>query len=186
MNNGLGPASVRAFVALELDVALRERIRETMAALRKSLKGVRWVQPDALHLTLRFLGPSAPEALTRLRDDLGPVAARCPATRARVSGLGLFPERGCPRVLWLGISLAPEALALQRECERAAVAAGFPPEGRAFSPHLTLGRWRENVRQPELPPFDLGETLLETLVLFRSDLRPQGAVHTPLAVFPLG
>jgi len=180
------PASVRAFVAIELDAAVRERIRETMAALHARLRGVRWVQPDALHLTLRFLGASSPKALTRLRDELGPAASRCPATRARVSGLGLFPERGSPKVLWLGISLAPEALALQKECERAAVAAGFPPEGRAFRPHLTLGRWRENARRPELLSVDLGETLLESLVLFRSELRPHGAVHIPLAVFPLG
>ena len=181
-----GSPAVRAFIAIELDAAVRERILETMAALRARLKGVRWVQPDALHLTLRFLGPSSANALTCLRDELGPAAARCPATRARVSGLGLFPMRGSPRVLWLGISLAPEAFALQKECERAALAAGFPPEGRAFKPHLTLGRWRENARRPDLPSLDLGETLLDTLVVFRSELRPQGAIHTPLAVFPLG
>ena len=176
----------RAFVAFELEPGLRERIRETMAALQARLKGVRWVQPDTLHLTLRFLGPSSPEALKRLAAELGTAASGCPATPARVSGLGLFPEHGSPRVLWLHVSLAPEALALQQACERAALAAGFPREERGFKPHLTLGRWRERAQRPQLPSIDMGETSIDRLVLFRSDLKPQGAVHTPLAVFCLG
>jgi 2'-5' RNA ligase len=77
-------------------------------------------------------------------------------------------------------------LELQAECERAAVAAGFPPEGRPFRPHVTLGRWRERVRRPAAPAFDLGATPLGPVILFKSDLRPQGAVHTPLRTFPLG
>jgi len=66
------------------------------------------------------------------------------------------------------------------------VAAGFAAESRPFRPHVTLGRWRERVRRPAAPALDLGPTALGPVVLYRSDLRPQGAVHTPLRAFPLG
>jgi 2'-5' RNA ligase len=178
--------TVRAFVALPLDAAALGRVVETIAALGARTAGVRWVRPEGLHLTLRFLGPSSPEALARMEPALRAAAAACPATVARLSGLGVFPERGSPRVLWLGVALDSGVLVLQQACERAAIGAGFAPEGRAFRPHLTLGRWRDRASRPSLPDVDLGETALDRLVLFRSELRPAGAVYTPLGVFPLG
>jgi 2'-5' RNA ligase len=72
----------------------------------------------------------------------------------------------------------------QRACEAAAVAAGFPAEPRAFRPHLTLGRWRDRARRPRLPEVDLGAFAIVEAVLYRSDLQPGGAVHTPLVHFP--
>lgn len=177
---------VRAFVALPLDAAALDRVAETIADLRPRIAGIRWVRPEGLHLTLRFLGPSSPQALASIEPALRAAVAACPATVARVSGLGVFPERGSPRVLWLGLALDARALGLQQACERAAVDAGFAAEGRAFRPHLTLGRWRDRAPRPSLPDVDLGETVLDRLVLFRSDLRPTGAVYTPLGVFPLG
>jgi 2'-5' RNA ligase len=178
--------TVRAFVALPLDDAALGRVAETIATLGPRTAGVRWLRPDGLHLTLRFLGPSSPEALARMQPALRAAAAACPATVARLSGLGVFPERGSPRVLWLGMGLESGALVLQQACERAAIDAGFAPEGRAFRPHLTLGRWRDRAPRPTLPDVDLGEAVLDRLVLFRSDLRPTGAVYTPLGVYPLG
>jgi 2'-5' RNA ligase len=102
-------------------------------------------------------------------------------------GVGTFPERGQPRVLWVGLEMPPEALALQEACERIALGAGFPPERRAFKPHLTLGRWKDGGRRPVLPAAaDLGGGAVDRLVLFRSELKPSGAVYTPLDTFPLG
>jgi 2'-5' RNA ligase len=103
-----------------------------------------------------------------------------------VEGIGFFPTHGPPHVIWAGLALPPEVLQLQAECERAAVAAGFAPEGRAFRPHVTLGRWRDRVRRPAVPTLDLGATRLGPVILFKSELRPQGALHTPLRTFPLG
>lgn len=177
---------VRAFVALEIEEALRARIAEGTAALRALLPGVRWVRPEGVHLTLRFLGWALPESLAGIETRLREAAAACPPSAARFSSLGMFPERGSPRVLWLGTHLEPSVLELQAACERAAAEAGFDPEERPFRSHLTLGRWSERVRRPELPPLDVGATRLERLVLFRSELRRGGAVYTPLAAFPLG
>jgi 2'-5' RNA ligase len=88
-------------------------------------------------------------------------------------------------VLWLGVELPAPVLALQAACEAAAVAEGFEPETRPFRSHLTLGRWRERAPRPALPDVDLGTLALRELVLFRSQLRPSGAVYTGIARFPL-
>jgi 2'-5' RNA ligase len=176
---------VRAFIAVELCPAVRSAIAGVMADLRDRFAGLRWVRPEGVHLTLRFLGDSSPEQIDRLRDSLGPLAARCPRAAIPLRGLGLFPERGSPRVLWLGVELPASFLALQAGCESAAVAAGFPRESRPWSPHLTLGRWRDRARRPDLPSLDLGATPLDTLVLLRSELRPEGALYTELQRFDL-
>jgi 2'-5' RNA ligase len=182
--SAVGPA--RAFVAIELDPALREAIGGLQARLRPALAGVRLVRPEGIHLTLRFLGDSSSTQLESLRPLLVSAAALCPPAKARVAGLGTFPEHGSPRVLWLGLEVPQSVLDLQKACERAACAVAFEKDERPFRAHLTLGRWRERAARPGLPPADLGATRLDTLVLFRSDLRSGGAVYTPLARFPLG
>lgn len=181
-----GARSVRAFVALELDARLREAMGEWQARLRPRCGGIRMTRAEGIHLTLRFLGDTSPAQIETLRPLLATAAAACPAAEARVAGLGTFPERGSPRILWLGLDVPPPIFDLQRACERAARAAGFEREERPFKAHLTLGRWRNRAPRPDLPPADLGTTRLETLVLFESDLRPGGAVYTPLARFALG
>jgi len=179
-----GPA-VRAFVALELAQGFRERVMGVQARLASTVKGVRWVKEQGLHVTLRFLGPSSAAQLVALKEALAAAARACPATRARVVGVGMFPERGTPRVLWLGFQVDPVVLNLQAACEGAAVRSGFDPEPRGFVPHLTLGRWRERSPRPALPDIDLGEVLLDTLTLFRSELGREGAVYTPLDSYSL-
>jgi 2'-5' RNA ligase len=178
--------AVRAFVALELEPRLRAALGDLQSRLKPGLGGCRLVRPEGIHLTLRFLGETRPDAIERLRSALAAAAAACPATDARATGLATFPERGSPRILWLGLEVAAPVLELQRSCERAARALGFAPENRPFRAHLTLGRWRERAPRPDLPAVDLGQTRLATLSLFESDPRPGGAVYTPLARFPLG
>lgn len=184
--DGGGPGErIRAFLALPLDLAARTRLARSVEDLRPRLPGCRLVSADGWHLTLRFLGPSTPAALQRLTPLVREAAAACPAGLGRLGGLGLFPERGSPRVLWLGVELPEPVRALQTACEAAAQAAGFSAENRPFRAHLTLGRWRDRGPRPQLPLLDLGAASLAEVVLFRSDLRPQGALHTALEVFPL-
>jgi 2'-5' RNA ligase len=172
--------AVRAFLALEVDEAARGRLAGLIERLRPALPGVRFAAAANLHLTLRFLGDSAPGELQRFWDAVEAAGRGVPAERARFGALGLFPERGAPRVLWLALPLSQALLELQRESERAAVRAGFAPEGREFRPHLTLGRWRAPAPRPALPAEDMGEAALGRLTLFRSELRPQGPLYTPI------
>jgi 2'-5' RNA ligase len=181
-----GKDELRAFIALELEPRLRAALGDLQSRLRPRLGKVRLVRPEAIHLTLRFLGGTSPAQIERLRTDLAAAAAECEAAEARATGLGTFPERGSPRVLWLSLEVPASVLELQKACERAARTAGFEAEDRPFRAHLTLGRWRQSAPRPELPAVDLVTTRLETLAIFRSDLRPDGAVYSPLARFRLG
>jgi 2'-5' RNA ligase len=171
---------VRAFLALEVDEAARGRIAGLIERLRPALPGVRFVSRENLHLTLRFLGDSRPVTLDSFWDDVAAAARGLTAAHAPLGSLGLFPDRGAPRVLWLDLALPAALLGVQRESEQAAARAGFPREAREFRPHLTLGRWRSPVARPGLPAAQLGEAELSRLTLFRSDLRPQGPLYTPL------
>jgi 2'-5' RNA ligase len=178
--------AIRAFVAFPLAERVRRDVADVIRRLAPSLPDVRFVRDEGVHVTLRFLGWTEAERIAALEAPLRAAAAECPPFEMAVRGLGLFPERGSPRVLWLGLDLPAAALTLQRSCETAAVAAGFEPEMRPFHPHLTLGRWRDRARRPALPDVDLGRAPASELVLYRSDIRPSGSIYTPLAVFPLG
>jgi 2'-5' RNA ligase len=176
---------IRAFVALELDDGMRKRLAELIETLRDRFRGVRWVRPEGIHLTLRFLGYARQDVLDSLVPALRAGADDCAAGAAEVSGLGTFPERGRARVLYAFVTVPDSVLRLQEACEQAAVGVGFEAETRPFRPHLTLGRWSEPARRPALPEVDLGRTPLDTLVLYRSQPGPAGSVYTPLQSFAL-
>lgn len=178
--------SVRAFLALELPPEAKQAIATALGPTAERCAGLRRTALEGLHLTLRFLGETSPEQIEALVAELAPEAARCVPAAARVAGLGLFPERGAPRILWLAVELSEPFLELQRACEAAACRLGFEPEPRPFRPHLTLGRWRERVPRPELAPLGVGPVRLDRLVLFRSRLDARSAVYTPLHTFALG
>lgn len=177
--------AIRAFVALSLPEACRPAATATIERLARLCPDARFVRDEALHVTLRFFGWTRRETLAALEEPLRAAASACPPFDMGVRGLGLFPDRGSPRVLWLGVSLPSEAHPLQAACERAAVAAGLAPEPRPFRPHVTLARWHSRVRRPELPDADLGSAPVDRLILYRSDIRPSGSVYTPLLVLPL-
>jgi len=177
--------AIRAFVALPLPDELRAGVADVVRRFKEALPDVRYVHDDSAHVTLRFLGWTSAEMLAALEGPLRAAAAQCPPGLMTVRGLGLFPERGSPRVLWMGLVLPPPVYELQRRCEQIAVDAGLEPEPRAFHPHLTLGRWRERARRPTLPGADLGSAAVDRLILYRSDIRPSGSTYLPLAEFPL-
>jgi RNA 2',3'-cyclic 3'-phosphodiesterase len=178
--------AIRAFVALPLPDGVRREVASLIARLSPSLPDVRFVRDEGVHVTLRFLGWTRAETLAAIEAPLARAAAACPPFEMSIRGLGTFPDRGSPRVLWLGLDLPAAARRLQAACEEAAVATGFEPEPRAFHPHLTLGRWRGRTRRPALPETDLGSARTSELILYRSDIRPAGSVYAALAAFSLG
>jgi 2'-5' RNA ligase len=184
--------TIRAFVAFEIPDRVRDVIRREQSALRAALPRARWTRPDGQHLTLAFLGDAPRDRLVELVAAIAAEVAGLPAVEVELSGAGFFPDPRRPRVAWLGGSAdgGPEVAAA---VGRAAVASGFPADRHRWSLHLTQARidrgwpraaverfldWGRNVR---IDRFSCRE-----IVLFRSDLRPGGAVYTALDRVPLG
>jgi len=187
---------VRLFVAVALPEPISAALRGLIQALRGELPGLRWVRPEGIHLTLKFLGEVAETGVPGLEAELsaGLRGALAPFA-ASVAGLGLFPEGPGrrARVVWVGVTAPGGSLAALRELvERACVRAGYPPERRPFSPHLTLARVGDEGPPPGLAQavwsgrqLDLGELAVDRVTLFQSMLSPQGASYRNLREFPL-
>ena len=131
----------RLFVALDLP----DSVKRSLEPLAKGLGDVRWSTPDQQHLTLRFIGEVGNGAVPEVVEALATVPAMPFALT--LEGLGHFPPRGEPRVLWVGVQKSAELARLKRRIDRALEQAGIPPDGRKFAPHVTLARFRE----PPLP-----------------------------------
>lgn len=174
--------------------ALRTRLGAEIERLRPHARGVGWVAPENLHLTLKFLGGVEPARLPAIAAALAQVAGRGAPFELALHGLGAFPSATRPRVFWAGVSAGAPALdALAAQVEAALVGLGFPPEDRPFSAHVTLGRVREPRRDPSLATaldgaasLALGAFVVEGLALMRSDLSPRGARYSPLGSWSLG
>lgn len=177
--------TVRSFVAIGLPDAHRSALAAHLEECARLAPGYRWVQPDALHLTLRFLGHLEPSTLERVRRRLLGVRG-APFTLA-LDRRGTFGSHSAPRVVWLSLGEGiEECRALAGALEAACQTAGMEPEPRGFRAHVTLARQRvEGVRLPELPePPPLAPWRVEDFVLYESRLRGQPR-YVPLSRFPL-
>src|SRR5512139_1988884 len=141
---------LRAFIAVEIPAEIQQKIHRETSNLRKGIDAlVRWVPPQNMHLTLKFLGDVSPNSLEFLRQMLRNEAANIQCFDIHLAGLGAFPNLKRPRVLYIGIQ-APAALdALVRGIEAASRRLGYEAEERPFSAHLTLGRVRQNANAAE-------------------------------------
>lgn len=192
------PDAIRAFVAIELPPSVLRYLTGITTDLKKSVPpaALRWTALANLHLTLRFLGETAPQTLQRLQTELAACAAQNPAFELETNGVGTFPNLRQPRIVWAGLRLTNELAALQAALEKAAVGCGLEAERKAFTPHLTIARVREeatlsdlqqlnqalvNVKLPPKISFPVSE-----FTLMRSDLRPAGPIYTRLNQFSLG
>jgi 2'-5' RNA ligase len=179
-------------VALLLPDRVRAGLAAVSSELRAQTRGLAWVAPDNLHLTLRFLGEVDAAALERVRDAVAAAAAAVAPFSVNQGGLGGFPTGRAPRVLWASVAAGGERVeALFAELEAALVARGIPGESRPFHPHVTLARARDPRGAKELlsvlgagPAF--GEVRAEVLHLMRSELSPRGARYSVLTAAPLG
>jgi 2'-5' RNA ligase len=188
---------LRIFIAVEIPTGIQKAIAQSTAPLKEALPGrlVRWVAPQNVHLTLKFLGDVSPPNVERLAEALkGEAASHAPFPMS-VDGLGTFPNPRRARVIWIGLE-APPALDVLRHAVEAAVARlGYAPEDRPFSPHLTIGRVGQNVSASDLQRIRtaleavkvgvLGTFRVEAVHIFKSDLQPGGAVYTRLYALPL-
>jgi 2'-5' RNA ligase len=183
---------LRCFLALELPMSLQDRVEAAMMELRDRIGSdlVRWVPVRNIHLTLKFLGDTAISGLDLIRASIEVSATQFEPFDVLVSGFGTFPSYRRPRVLWVGLA-GPHVLAsLHREVDVATGRLGYTSEGRAFSPHLTVGRVRENIATADMQRIrgelerttigEIGRWRVDAVHLFRSELLPSGSRYTKL------
>ncbi len=176
---------MRLFVA----ISLPEDVRMRLSGLANGLPGARWVKPENLHLTLRFLGELDNAAAADVDDALAGI--RSPGFDLTLDGLGHFGEGRKLRALWVGVDANPELMRLQEKIEQALIRAGLPAENRKFRPHVTLARFKSNpgVRLRDyLAEHSLvraGPLAVESFELYSSFRSAEGAIHQVEASYPL-
>lgn len=175
----------RVFIALDLPAQLRERIAEIPGALQASGARVRWVEADKMHLTLLFAGEASDVQVQALAEAVEKEEGQ-KALRLGVGGLGAFPNRRNPRVIWVGVRVSEELESLHGRLQEAGRRCGIELEERSFRPHLTLGRVKFVERHSPLIArlksvnVETFNYIFDTLTLFESRLTPEGPIYEVL------
>ncbi|MEJ2203055.1 MAG: RNA 2',3'-cyclic phosphodiesterase [Gemmatimonadota bacterium] len=185
---------MRIFIALNIPKKERQRIHRAARALREEHLPVRWVDPDAYHITLKFLGDVRPERVPGIEEALGRVATSTSPFQMGLGGFGAFPTIRNPRVVWMGVHASPELRCLKQDLEWGLADCGFEAETRAFHPHLTLGRTRGQDGAGAFRGLDdlvatmsfEGKVQVRTVDLMRSRLSKEGARYSLVSSTRLG
>ena len=188
--------NVRTFVALDLPGNIRHAMQRLQEELQAGGVRARWVQPKNSHLTLRFIGEVPASSIAMITDALAEAAPAVAAPGLLLKNLGVFPNLQRARVIWAGLGGEVETLRKVKQrvdaCLQAADDQLFPVERRAFKAHLTLGRFKGRVNVNRLftalkksAPYKPVPFTTDSLVLYRSELKPQGPVYTALGRWTL-
>lgn len=186
--------SIRSFIAVELPPRVKSGLLEARNIFDALDRHVRWVRPEGMHLTLKFLGNIEPKQVDPVSARIEEAVNEMGPFQVTVQGAGVFPNLRNPRVLWVGLTEGQEYLStIYKNLQKGLKREGFKPESRPYRPHLTLGRFRDGRKAGGI----LDEGLLESAAhlkesftvdrinLIRSQLNPSGAVYTLLSEHPL-
>jgi 2'-5' RNA ligase len=183
---------IRAFIAISLSPEIYNSLNQVVDHLQERLPEapVRWVVVKNVHLTIKFLGEVSVSNLELLTKILHSEASHHPPFEISVGDLGAYPSIKRPRVIWAGVKAPPELHALQRGIETETTRLGYAHENREFSPHLTLGRISRSANATDIRHISdvlgnckvgyLGAARVQGVNLYRSDLKPSGAVYTEI------
>jgi 2'-5' RNA ligase len=194
---------MRLFIALDINDAIRERITRFADDVQGFAPAARWVLPESLHVTLKFIGEQPEHAVEQIKQALGTIALSTVELQFR--GYGFFPTPKSPRVFWLGMEAGPPLAALAAAVDDRMASLGIPKEKRALSPHLTLARGAGGSGAPgwckgdspncifhhlqeklsALPSREFGTMTAREFFLYQSQLSPKGSKYTKLAGFAL-
>lgn len=185
--------TLRTFIAFPIGESLREKIAALQAELKPLKLDAKWVDPEKIHLTLKFLGDTPVTSLDEIRKSVEEIAKRYNPFSICIDTFGCFPNAHSPRVLWVGAAeSSKEAETLAEDLNQGLKAFGFEIENRKFKPHLTLARLRSLKNSRKLSEFMEGYTLpwketlsCQTLTHTKSTLTPKGALYAPLYEIPL-
>jgi 2'-5' RNA ligase len=194
---------MRLFVALDIDDAIRSHLQRYVEGVRGFAADARWVHPESVHVTLKFIGEKSPEATAEIRRALAEI--RGPAIEIAFRGYGFFPTSRTARVFWVGIQTGPELAKLASDIDSLLSRLGVPKEEHSFSPHLTLARagksgaprWQKGdgpntmfrVLQDKLaalPHPEFGTMTAREFLLYESKLSRGGSIYSKLEGFALG
>jgi len=194
---------MRLFVAVDIDDAIRERISRFLEGVRGFAEEARWVRPESLHLTLKFIGEKSEEEVESIRRALATIEAS--TFEMSIRGYGFFPGARAPRVFWVGIEGGPQLTSLAAMVDEKLARLGIPKEEHAFTPHLTLARGAGGSGSPPerqsdhpnrrfqhlqeklaaLPAPDFDAMTAREFFLYQSQLSRGGSKYTKLAGFDL-
>jgi 2'-5' RNA ligase len=194
---------MRIFVALDIDNAIRQRIQRFMEGVSGFAPDARWVRPESLHVTLKFIGEKPQDAVEKIKQALSSVRAEEVAMNFR--GYGFFPTAKAARVFWVGIESGPQPPALAHTIDQTLKALGIAQEEHPFTPHLTLARGAGRSGAPHrkkgdaanrnfhrlqeklaaLPAPEFGTMAAHEFFLYQSQLSQGGSRYTKIASFPL-
>jgi 2'-5' RNA ligase len=186
---------MRTFIAIELPGEIKNILGSIQDELKQTQADVKWVKPENIHLTLKFLGEIDEDLVEKIHSILDEVAGKNCPFKLGLTNLGAFPKLQYPRVIWIGMVGDQKVIDIAKDLEEQMVKIGIPAESRPFSSHITLGRLRSGLNRKALiekleslnkkftPPYP--EFNLHSLTLFKSTLTPQGPIYEALFSSPL-
>jgi RNA 2',3'-cyclic 3'-phosphodiesterase len=199
---------MRIFVGIDLENAIRNKIARFLEGVSGFAPEAKWVKPESLHITLKFIGEQKPDQVTAIGQRLRKIQVK--PIEIEVSSYGFFPTAKAPRVFWIGIRAGPGLADLASKIDETVSELGVPREERAFSPHLTLARaggrsgdpkWRKGdkpnsvfatlqkrlaqMSESDSDGLNFGKMTADTFILYESHLSPAGSKYAKLEKFPL-
>lgn len=184
--------SLRLFLAIETPKEVVAQLTAVQQTLKSINAEVKWESSNKFHITTNFLGPVSPDLLPGIVSSIRGVLETQPPFRIRYTGLGCFPERRNPKVIWAGVQTESGTVKeIHAEVERVLIPLGIPSEGRDYHPHVTLGRVKgpKNVKSliatMETVTFESPPVEIQQLVLMKSELEPGGSIYTIIETLPL-
>ncbi len=185
---------IRAFVAVSLSSAVQSSVEKLIRSLRQEIDGVKWVDTQNLHITLKFLGDVPMNELHRIIAAIQRGAESVETFDLEFRGCGVFPNAEQPRTIWIGAGQGSEELTVAATAiEDELFKLGFPKEHRRFSPHLTIGRVKRDVRVSEAvsgflterSELAFGSSGVDEVIVYSSELTRNGPIYDELATIPL-
>jgi 2'-5' RNA ligase len=184
---------VRSFIAIAITEIIKERIVELIQRLVKYHADIKWVKPENLHLTLKFLGDTPEILLPKIHESLAKTITSFEPFYIRIYGTGVFPNKKYPKVIWIGLEHSSMLKTLAKEIELSMTTFGYQKERKGFNPHLTVGRVRSQKGIIDIMKdlensqnADFGSLGVNSVDLMKSVLNPKGAEYTCLFRIPIG
>lgn len=183
--------TIRTFLAIPVEENILREVSFLIDKLKREMGGVKFVKPENIHITLHFFGNLKPDEIEKIFYCLEPLKKKWKPFKLYLKEMGSFPNMERPKVIWIGIKDPSLLLVkLYEDVEKILNSIGYFGEDRKFSPHLTIARVKDTrktsaLKKALLPHThkDFGENIVNKMILFKSDLKPDGPIYTPLKVF---